>query len=166
MGGLLKLRAADEEDLAVIAACLQDALVPIGDVAFLPQDRRFVLVANRFRWEAGEPAAPVENAVEDGPGDAPFSSEPGPRYERTNCGLWFENVRAVHTKGIDLHDRGCILELLTLRKDDGSAVLIFAGDAMIRLEIDGLRCFLEDIGRTWPTRWRPAHPAAEEGPQP
>ena len=166
MSGLLKLRAADEEDLAIIAACLQDALVPIGDVAFLPQDRRFVLVANRFRWEAGEPSAVVADAVDDRPGDAPFSGEPGPRYERTNCGLWFENVRAVHTRGIDLHDRSRILDLLTLGTGDGSVVLVFAGDAMIRLEIDGLCCFLEDIGQTWPTRWRPAHPVTEGEPRP
>ena len=32
----LKLRARDEEDLGVIAALLQDALVPMADVTFLP----------------------------------------------------------------------------------------------------------------------------------
>lgn len=163
MGGKLKLRAADEEDLSIIAACLQDALVPIGDMTFQPQERRFVLVANRFRWEAGAPAPAAEGSVEDESADAPFLGDPGPRYERTNCGLWFENVRGVHIHGIDLRDRSRILAFLTLRKRDDSVVLIFAGDAMIRLEIDQLRCFLEDIGESWPTRWRPAHPVAEEG---
>ena len=49
--GALKLRAEDAEDLAVISAILQDALVPVGEMAYLPEEQRFVLVANRFRWE-------------------------------------------------------------------------------------------------------------------
>ena len=32
-GAALKLRAEDAEDLAVISACLQDALVPVRDLA-------------------------------------------------------------------------------------------------------------------------------------
>jgi hypothetical protein len=66
-------------------------------------------------------------------------------------------VRAVRTEGIDLRDRGRILELLTLRKAEDSVLLVFAGGAIIRLEVDRLRCFLEDIGEAWPTRWRPRH---------
>lgn len=163
MGGLLKLRAADADDLAVMAACLQDALVPIGDIAFLPQERRFVLVANRFRWEAGGQAdsAPDRPATEEG-GDVPYEDDGAPTYERTNCGVWFEDVTSVRTKGIDLKDRGRILELLTLQAAEGSVTLVFAGNAMIRLEIDRLRCFLEDIGQAWPTRWRPSHPFETE----
>ena len=33
----LKLRAEDTEDLAVISACLQDALVPVRDLAYVPE---------------------------------------------------------------------------------------------------------------------------------
>ena len=50
-GQPLKLYAKDEEDLAVIAAVAQDALVPIGEMAFLPAEKRFVLALNRFRWD-------------------------------------------------------------------------------------------------------------------
>ena len=44
----LKLRARDLEDMAVIASVLQDALVPLRDVAFLKREKRFVMVVNRF----------------------------------------------------------------------------------------------------------------------
>lgn len=162
MGELLKLRAADDDDLAVIAACLQDALVPIGDITFQPQDHRFVFVANRFRWEAGGMEAEMPAAAT---ADATFEDAPGPRYERINCGVWFDGVRAVRTRGIDLKDRGRILELLTLRQAADGILLIFAGDALIRLAVDRLRCFLEDIGEAWPTRWRPGHPIDPDSPQ-
>jgi hypothetical protein len=47
----LKLSAADAEDLQVIAAICQDALVPVGEMAFLQDEKRFVLALNRFRWD-------------------------------------------------------------------------------------------------------------------
>ena len=72
----LKLLARDEEDLAVISAILQDALIPVSEMAFLPEEQRFALVANRFRWEA--------------PGDRPRES-----LERRLTGLSVGGVTAV-----------------------------------------------------------------------
>jgi hypothetical protein len=164
MAGPLKLRATDQDDLAVVATCLQDALVPIGDMTFLPEDRRFVIVANRFRWETGASIMDAPREA-DSAADAPYDSAAGPRFERINCGVWFDGVQAVRTMGVDLRDRSVILELLTLRQDGGRLQMVFAGGAVILLEIDGLRCFLEDIGEPWPTQWRPGHPAGTaEGP--
>ena len=53
----LRLRAEDDEDLAVISACLQDALVSVRDLAYDRDARTFVLVANRFRWEGADARA-------------------------------------------------------------------------------------------------------------
>ena len=47
----LKLRAEDAEDLTVVSACLQDALVPVGDLTYLAHEQAFVGVFNRYRWE-------------------------------------------------------------------------------------------------------------------
>ena len=51
----LKIIARDAEDLAVVAACLQDALIPLNEMRYLPQERRFIMVANRSasRCQAG-----------------------------------------------------------------------------------------------------------------
>ena len=42
-GAALKLRAEDADDLSVISACLQDALVAVRDLAYVPEDRNFLL---------------------------------------------------------------------------------------------------------------------------
>src|SRR3954464_4968382 len=78
----LRLRAEDAEDLAVISACLQDALVAVGDLAYDPNARVFLLVANRFRWEDCRP----------GTGDC------GP-FARTLCAVTFDNVLAAAYRG-------------------------------------------------------------------
>ena len=131
-----RLSARSVEDLAVIAALLQDAIVPLGDMAFLADERSFVLALNRFRWEAGEDA---------------------PARERTHAGLRFDGVRRVRYRGIRRADRGRFLSLLTISYDDGVVVLHFAGGGMIRLEVDDLRCALEDFGDPWPTPSTPSH---------
>ena len=148
MGKKLKLRAEDEEDLQVVAACLQDALVAVGDIKYLPDDHRFVLIANRFCWEA----TPCDESTAVSPDDC---------FERVHTGLRFENVTAVRQRGIDKLDASQLLELLTIQLDERGLVLVFAGDAAIRLESSQPLCFVEDLDEPWPTKWRPSHAAGE-----
>ncbi len=165
----LRLSARDADDLAVIAACVQDALVPAVDMAFLPTEKRFVLALNRFRWDlidAGKVTVETGRRPSSGHGrDAPFweQGDKGAAFERVLSGLRFESVVAVRTKGIDLKNRERILELLTIYLEPGAVLLVFSGRAIIRLEIEELCCFLEDFGSSWPTRWRPRHPVDVAG---
>src|SRR5438270_7952120 len=80
----LRLRAEDADDLAVISACLQDALVSVRDLAYDRDARCFMLVANRFRWEdCGGSGRP----------------EQGAPFERTLCGVVFEAIDGVAYRG-------------------------------------------------------------------
>jgi DUF2948 family protein len=163
-GAALKLRARDADDLQTIARCLQDALIPLGDIAYLKSEKRFVMVANRFRWEgapdeARNSAQPLNRASED-TGDAHFEdadSDSGALYERVNCGLCFDSVDNVKFRGVDLRDRNQILSVLTLTYDPDAITIVFSGGAEIRLEVGKIRCHLDDLGEPWPTRWRPGH---------
>ena len=137
---VLKLRAEDTEDLAVVSACLQDALVPVRDLAYVPEDRTFLFVANRFRWENGLHPAPGEIG-----------------YQRTLCGITFSEVAAVSYSGFRRSEDGRILSLLAIRPESGAVHLEFAAGATVRLRTAGIRCWLRDLGEPWPTRWYPAH---------
>ena len=130
----LRLRAEDLGDLTVIAAAVQDALVPAGDIAWLRDEGSFVMALNRFRWEAEDK-----------------------QHERVHAGLRFDHVRLVQYRGIDHRDRGSFLELLTIACDEGRVVLHFAGGAAIRLEVEKLVCALGDLDEPWPTAWKPEH---------
>ncbi len=139
MSGKLKLSAVDAEDLAVISAAIQDALVAVRDCAYLKEEKRFVLLLNRFRWEA-DPS--VEAA-----------------YFRTHSALVFNEVTAVQHHEILLGEPDRMLELLAVaQENDRSVTLRFAAGRAIRLEIGRLACHLGDVGEPWPTPWKPAHP--------
>jgi len=163
----LKLRVHDAEDLRALAACLQDALVPLADVAYLKAEKRFVMVANRFMWEHGAREAPVPEpvAAHAEPGaDARFEeAEAGPINYRVHCAVTFDWVRNVGFRGLDPREKDQILNLLTIELESGEVHLVFAGGGAIRLEVRDLRCHLEDLGEPWPTHWRPNHAEAEAG---
>jgi hypothetical protein len=136
----IKLRALDPEDLAVIAAVLQDALLPIEAMQYLPDERRFLLVANRFRWETFD----RNDACE--------------QYERVHCAVAFEGVEKVERQGLDQACLRGIGELLTIEVADNAVLLVFAGGGRVRLGISRLDCHMRDVGEPWPTQWRPHHP--------
>jgi Protein of unknown function (DUF2948) len=146
-GTALKLRAEDAEDLAVISACLQDALVVVRDLAFVPEDRTFLLVANRFRWERAQRAAYGEAG-----------------YQRTLCGVTFGTIAGAAYTGFRRSEEDRILCLLAIRAHDGEGKTIrltFAGGAEIRLEVARILCVAKDLGEPWPTQWQPQHDADE-----
>ena len=155
MTSRLKLRAEDGDDLKVIAACLQDALIPLSDIHYIDGERRLVMVANRFRWENCPDLPEAPSGHVDGVDCA--------NYERVNCGILFDNIDAVRRRGLDQRDRGRILELLTMDIETGengrmAIVMLFAGGAAIRLEGENIKCRISDIGEPWPTQFRPNHP--------
>ncbi len=150
----LRLRAEDAEDLAVISACLQDALVSVRDLAYDRDARVFVLVANRFRWEG--------RTIGEGAGRA---------FERTLCGVSFDEVDGVVYRGFHRSEEDRILSLLTIRpmlgpgfSGTGGAIdLEFARGATIRLTAAAIRCRVRDFGEPWPTVWQPDHPVDPSG---
>ena len=136
----LKLTALDADDLGVVSAAVQDSLVAVRDCAHFHEERRFVLLLNRFCWEA-DPG--IETA-----------------YWRTHSALVFNDVTAVHHHKIPLDKPDRVLELLAVAlENDHSVTLRFAAGRAIRLEIGRLACHLGDVGEPWPTPWKPAHPA-------
>ncbi len=161
----LKLRARDEEDVAVISSLLQDALVPVMDMAYLRAEKRFVMVANRFAWDdagaAGEVPAGAARPMEfaEAPAeDARFedAAEPPP-FRRVNCGVCFDRVERVRVRNLRLDAKDEILNLLAVTAEPGAITLHFSDDKAIRLEVGAVRCRIEDLGEPWPTRWRPSH---------
>ena len=144
----LKLIALDAEDLAILSAHMQDAVLHVGDMAFLPKRRRFAAIANRFDWAA---AAKAE-----------INGEPDAQLNRHRAALRFERVLAAKVSGIDLKDKRRALSILALQFADttapaGTITIVCAGGAAIRLEVECLEAELQDLGAVWAAKAKPAH---------
>jgi hypothetical protein len=147
---LLRLRAEDVEDITVLAACLQDATVKVADMVWQPKQRRFALLASRFRWE------------DEGNPDAKRRLIRATPHARVQAGLHFDGVLGVQSTGIDRSRTGAVLDLLSILADpgeDGAATLtlVFAGGGAVRLEVECVDAQMQDIGQPWPVRRAPQH---------
>ncbi|MGN6471757.1 MAG: DUF2948 family protein [Rhizobiaceae bacterium] len=139
----LKLAALDEDDLKVVSAYVQDALMQIGDIDYSPARKWFLVPMNRF--------------VRDG--KRRFFRR---QYERRRSVLHFEHVLSVRSTGIDRQNIKDVLSLLAIRFVPGEAPagtieLVFAGDAAIRLDVKFIEARLADLGPAWATSSRPFH---------
>lgn len=163
----LRLRAADAEDLAILSAALQDAIVPVADMDYFASERMFAFVCNRFKWEVGASSAdPTLGSDEDDDALA-GTGEARPFFWRTNCGVRIHGVTGVRYQNVDLKQRGRMLDLLTLDlagpADAPEVVVHCAESVRIALSIERLQVFMEDLGEPWPTITRPDHGAADHG---
>jgi hypothetical protein len=151
--GLLKLIAMDDEDLSVLSVQLQDAVLRVEDMTFLPRERRFAAVLNRFDW--------LSAAGDNGSADA--------SYERRRCALRFERVTGAQFQNLPLSDKSAALELLAITFEPGelpggAIILVFCGGGAIRLNVEVIEAELRDLGPIWKTDAKPEHP--DEGTDP
>ncbi len=140
----LRLLAEEAEDLKIIAAAVQDAVVKAENLNYEKRNRRFSIELNRYRWET----APSRKG------------EPG---ERVRALLAFDGVLGARTRGITKADPELILSLLSIaftpdaEPPGGKVTLLFAGDGEIVLTVEALDGTLLDSDYVWPTRHVPSH---------
>ena len=140
---LLKLLALDEEDLKIVSAHVQDAVMKVGDLNFIAASKQFVLPMHRFAWEKE-------------------ATERRPQPERRNSMLHFDRVLSAKLSGISRGVPDDVLSLLavTYAATDapaGTVDLVFSGGGAIRLDVECIEARLVDLGGAWCASSRPAH---------
>ena len=147
----LKFIALDGDDLAVVSAHLQDAVLKVSDVIWRQQEKRLVLALNRFDWESAQ----------------------GGLFRRRLCALRFDRVLSCKCRNVDPAGKQAVLNLLAVQFEQtnppsGVVHLTFSGGGMLRLEVECLEAELADLGPTWITSACPVHldlePASTQAP--
>ena len=139
----LKLLATSDEDLRVIAAHLQDAIVSVQDIANLKKNRIFLIQLNRFMWEDVEKGVFRKN-------------------KRIRTILKFDNVIEVNSKNIRQASKDKFLDFLAIEScqmpdNNYEMKLIFSGDLIIRVVAEVIEVTLDDQGEPWDTKNKPKH---------
>ena len=139
----LKLLATSDEDLRVIAAHLQDAIVSVQDIASLKKNRIFLIQLNRFMWEDVEKGVFRKN-------------------KRIRTMLKFDNVTSVLSKNINSKDSKNFLDFLTIESNllsdtSHEIKLIFSGDSVIKIKAEVIDVTLDAHGSPWDTKAQPKH---------
>ena len=138
----LRLLAEDVDDLKVISASVQDAVLKAENLKYDRKQRRFTLEINRFQWE-----------------DA---SKRGPKT-RVRSLLAFDGVLNVKTRAVTKADPDMVLSILSVNFEaaseppGGRVSVLFSGDGELALEIEALDVTLLDSEYEWATRHKPNH---------
>jgi hypothetical protein len=138
----LKLLATSDEDLRVVSAHLQDAIVLAQDIKNLKKNRIFLIQLNRFMWEDVEKGVFRKN-------------------KRIRTVLKFDNVISILSKNIDIKKK-TFLEFLAIESylllDKSYEIkLIFSGDMVIKIKTEVIDVTLDDQGYPWESKTQPKH---------
>jgi len=139
---LLKLVALDRDDMEVVSAHLQDAVVKAADIHWRTAENRVVVGLNRFDWEAAHGAAP--------------------QFRRRRAALRFDRVSACRCRNLDAVHKDQVLNLLAVEfeptdQPGGVVTFTFSGGGALRLEVECLEVELADLGPCWGTDCCPEH---------
>jgi hypothetical protein len=142
----LSLLAMDSEDLSIVSAHMQNAVVRVGEMIYIPSDQRFVLIGARYDWLSAQHNAP----------------------QRVRVGLHFDHVTRVTHIGVDQTQPQLALNLQSLlfkavqavAGDDehitGHILLAFEGGSTIRLDVECIEAQMRDIGPRWVSMHEPS----------
>ena len=138
---MLKLAALDADDLAVISAQMQDAVLRLGDIRYHKKLMKFALVANRFAWDAH------------------------PEKQRRRTGVRFNHVLQAKRFTIAAVAPDTILSLLAITHEDAAGkndpavqlTLHFSGGHKFKLVAECIDVQLDDLGPAWGASSEPQH---------
>ncbi len=139
----LKLAALDTEDLQVLSAHLQDAVLTVADIRYLPKEKKAVFIFNRFVWDKAADKRTKE-------------------HERRRSALALAEVTGMKAQNIRQEAKGAVLELLAVTFEQGqdpagTIHLAFAGGASLALDVGCIEAQLSDLGAAWSTPNLPSH---------
>lgn len=132
----LLLLAQEPDEVPLISALLQDAIVRPADIAYDPRARRLVLLLHRYRWE-------------------------GKDRTRVRAALRIESITRLQQRGwtdFRPNDPGTgLLSLLAFVVEGNVLTIAFAANATLRIEVECVDLVLEDIGQPWTATAQPNH---------
>jgi Protein of unknown function (DUF2948) len=136
VGEVLKLKAAEIEDVTILSAAVQGSITSPGEMGFNGRSRIFTLTISRFMWEQYADGSTSGN--------------------RVRCGLYIGDVLRAKKMSFPADDDTVGMELLSLTTttgEDGMAhlQLDFAGGSSIQLEVECVNLTLTDVGDPWQT---------------
>lgn len=131
----LRLLAEDADDLQIISAALQDAIMRPVDIRWEKEARRLTVVLSRFCWECGG--------------------------TRVMAAMQFGDVQAVKSRRLPRLPEAALellaLDFLPTEAPGGQVMMMFAGGGDLRIDVECLDAVLTDLSERWPARVAPTH---------
>jgi len=135
----LKLKFLDKDEIKIFSTLCQDGIFSIDEIIYNKRDKVLIATFSRFCWEF------VEKKIKD------------KTFYRVVSGLRICNVNKVNYVNKDKIDTSKFINLLSVNNQENEILLNFSSDITIKLLVEKIEIYLDDIDMPWPTGKKPMH---------
>ena len=135
----LKLKFLDKNEIKIFSTLCQDGIFSINEIIYNKSDKVLIATFSRFCWEF------VEKNIKD------------KTFYRVVSGIRICNVNKINYVNKDKIDTSKFINLLSVNYHENEIVLNFSSDITIKLLIEKIEIYLDDLDMPWPTGKKPMH---------
>ena len=135
----LKIKFLNKDEIKIFSTLCQDGIFSIDEIIYNKSDKILIATFSRFCWEfAG-------NKIKD------------ETFYRVVSGIRICNVNKIIYTNKDKMNSLKFLNLLSVDNDKKEITLNFSSDVTIKLFIEKIEIYLDDLDMPWPTGKKPMH---------
>ena len=135
----LKLKFLDNDEIKIFSSLCQDGIFSINEIIYNKNDKILIATFSRFCWEF------IEKKIKD------------KTFYRVVSGIRICNVNKINYTNKDKINSSKFLNLLSVDNHNNEITLNFSSDVTIKLFIEKIEIFLDDLDMPWPTGKKPMH---------
>ena len=135
----LKIKFLDKDEIKIFSTLCQDGIFSIDEIIHNKSDKILIATFSRFCWEF------VAKKIKD------------KTFYRVVSGFRIYNINKINYTNKDKIKSSKFLNLLSVDNHENELILNFSSDITIKLFIDEIEIYLDDLDMPWPTAKKPMH---------
>ena len=135
----LKLKFLDKDEIKIFSSLCQDGIFSRDEIIYNKIDKVLIATFSRFCWEF------VEKKIK------------GKTFYRVVSGIRICNVNNINYINKDKIGSSKFINLLSVDIAENEIILNFSSDITIKLLIEKIEIYLDDLDMPWPTVKKPMH---------
>ena len=135
----LKLKFLNKDEIKIFSTLCQDGIFSIDEIIYNKSEQILISTFSRFCWEF------VGKKIKD------------ETFYRVVSGIRICNVNKITYTNKDKINSSKFINLLSVDNDKNEITLNFSLDVTIKLFIEKIEIYLDDLDMPWPTGKKPMH---------
>ena len=135
----LKIKFLDKDEIKIFSTLCQDGIFSIDEIIYSKSDKMLIATFSRFCWEF------VGKKIKD------------ETFYRVVSGIRICNVNKIFYTNKDKINSSKFINLLSVDYNKNEITLNFSLDVTIKLFIEKIEIYLDDLDMPWPTGKKPMH---------
>ena len=135
----LKLKFLDNDEIKIFSTLCQDGIFSIDEIIYNKREKVLIATFSRFCWEL------IETKIKD------------KTFYRVVSGIRISNVKKINYLNKNKINSSKFINLLSVENTENEIILNFSLNITIKLLVEKIEIYLDDLDMPWPTGKKPLH---------